>query len=412
MGDKTKEKTFSFRGMKDLSGFLADKDFKNLFILDAVYGFAHFVFMIEFHIFGVSEMVLYNLFSVTYFVALALMMRFMKKVNYNVIDTLQMVEIVIHQILAIYFVGFGAGFEYILLGLSTPLITFSSKQYKNNNYIKCFVAVGIFCACKVLSAFGVLTPVYSVDRVLMNVSSVVITLSTFFIVTKMTLSSYSKLEADVTRQRTEMLKEREKLIKTQNDIINSVANLIESRDESTGVHTMRTSRYTELIAKKLAESDKYKGVITEDYLKHITMAAALHDVGKIKTPDSILNKPGRLTQEEFEIIKKHTADGGEVILKIFSDIENEAYVRMAYDIAMYHHERFDGKGYLAHLCGTQIPLSARIVAVCDVYDALTSERCYKEAYDVETAVNIIVEERGKQFDPDVVDAFLEIRPFF
>lgn len=138
-------------------------------------------------------------------------------------------------------------------------------------------------------------------------------------------------------------------------------------------------------------------------------AASLHDIGKISTPDYILNKPAKLNQEEYEIIKHHSEEGGKIIHKILSDLEDENYVQMAYEIANYHHERWDGNGYPQKLQGDNIPLNARIMAVADVYDALISSRCYKEGYSKEKSTDIILEGRGTQFDPDVVDAFIELR---
>ena len=137
------------------------------------------------------------------------------------------------------------------------------------------------------------------------------------------------------------------------------------------------------------------------------MAAAMHDIGKIKIPDRILNKPGRLTDEEYDIMKKHSIYGAEIIRKAMGDIEETDYITVAYNIARYHHERYDGKGYPDGLKGEDIPLEARVMALADVYDALISERVYKKAFSVEKAKEIILDGSGTQFDPCLVPLFLE-----
>ena len=147
--------------------------------------------------------------------------------------------------------------------------------------------------------------------------------------------------------------------------------------------------------------------LTEEYRSYIAMAAAMHDIGKIKIPDRILNKPGRLTDEEYDIMKKHSIYGAEIIRKTMGDIEETDYITVAYNIARYHHERYDGKGYPDGLKGEDIPLEARVMALADVYDALISERVYKKAFSVEKAREIILDGSGTQFDPCLVPLFLE-----
>ena len=157
---------------------------------------------------------------------------------------------------------------------------------------------------------------------------------------------------------------------------------------------------------KLTECDNYSH-LSEDYIRNVMLAAPMHDIGKIKIPDSILNKPGKLTAEEFEIMKKHAAYGGDIIKKTITNVEEKAYCDVAYNIARYHHERYDGKGYPDGLKGTDIPLEARIMALADVYDALVSKRVYKDAFPKEKAIQIIEEGSGTQFDPALVPIFLD-----
>jgi len=199
----------------------------------------------------------------------------------------------------------------------------------------------------------------------------------------------------------------EKLEHIQRTIFGSFASMVEARSLETGDHIRRVSDYTLRIAEALKKNEKYKDILDEKYINMLILSAPLHDIGKISISDTILLKPGKLTAEEFAEMKKHSAMGADVIRSTMSGLESEAYVKMAMDIAKYHHERWDGNGYPEGLKGEEIPLSARIVALADCYDAMTSKRCYKDAFPDEKALSIIKEERGTHFDPDVVDAFCE-----
>ena len=192
----------------------------------------------------------------------------------------------------------------------------------------------------------------------------------------------------------------------QKSIILSVADMVEERDESTGDHILRTETYVEKLLLKMKKQAKYSH-LTEDYCNNVILAAPLHDIGKIKISDAILNKPGKLTPEEFEIMKKHSEYGGQIILKTMGNIEEKEYCDIALNIARHHHERFDGTGYPDGLKGEEIPLEARIMALADVYDALVSERVYKQAYPHDEAKQIILDGSGTQFDPDLVPLFLD-----
>lgn len=168
-----------------------------------------------------------------------------------------------------------------------------------------------------------------------------------------------------------------------------------------------------MIAEELRKRNLFTEELTEEYIEDLCKAAPLHDVGKIKVPDAILQKPGKLTPEEFEEMKLHTTYSRKIIKTIIGDIEDEHYVGIVEDIAMYHHERWDGTGYPAGLTGDGIPLSARIMAVADVFDALYEERCYKPPIrPVERIVQIMSEGRGTQFDPVILDVFAEMLPMF
>ena len=192
----------------------------------------------------------------------------------------------------------------------------------------------------------------------------------------------------------------------QQSIISSLAAVVEERDENTGDHISRTSGYVQKLITVMKSREAYAH-LSEDYCNNVILAAPMHDIGKIKISDTILNKPGRLSDEEFSIMKQHAAYGADIIRKTMKGVEEEGYFTVACNIARHHHERFDGTGYPDGLKGEEIPLEARIMALADVYDALISERVYKKAFPKEKAVQIIKEGAGTQFDPDLVPLFLE-----
>jgi len=194
--------------------------------------------------------------------------------------------------------------------------------------------------------------------------------------------------------------------KIQQGIISSLAAVVEERDENTGDHIVRTGDYVTAMVRAMKSSGGF-GDLSEEYCKNVVLAAPMHDIGKIRIPDAILNKPAKLTDEEFAVMKKHTSYGAEIIEKTMKDVEEEAYFKVAFNMAKYHHERFDGTGYPEGLKGDEIPLEARIMALADVYDALISERVYKKAYPKELAEKIMREGAGTQFDPRLVELFFQ-----
>ena len=193
----------------------------------------------------------------------------------------------------------------------------------------------------------------------------------------------------------------------QRNIIYTLANMVENRDESTGGHIKRTANYVRLIGSRLLAAGLYPETVNAQYVKRLYDSAPLHDIGKIKITDSILNKPGRLTTDEFNQMKTHTTQGREILLNSLHDIEDGAWLSMAVDMATYHHERWDGTGYPEGLSGEDIPLCARIMAVSDVFDALVTARSYKAAFPYEQAIDIIRGDAGKHFDPVIVEVFLD-----
>ena len=203
--------------------------------------------------------------------------------------------------------------------------------------------------------------------------------------------------------------EMERLNGMQSRVIDSLATLIENRDEDTGEHVIRTKLYVRMIARELSRDSKYRELLTEETVDRFVSAAPLHDVGKIAVSDNILLKPGKLTPEEFEQMKSHTTKGGVMVEKILSGLNEDGLMETAVDIALHHHERWDGKGYPDGLKGEEIPLSARIMAAADVFDALVSPRVYKAPVSPEQALEMMTEESGTHFDPEIIRIVLRMR---
>lgn len=195
-------------------------------------------------------------------------------------------------------------------------------------------------------------------------------------------------------------------LETRDIAIFAMAKLAESRDPETGAHLERVRTYSRLLAQHLATVEKFREQVDAEFIRLIYMTSPLHDIGKVGVPDSVLLKSGRLDDHEFEIMKTHVMIGAETLDSTLRTFPGAKFLQMARDIAGTHHERWDGKGYPAGLAGEQIPLCGRIVALADVYDALTSKRVYKSAFSHHIARSIIVKEAGAQFDADVVDAFI------
>jgi len=203
------------------------------------------------------------------------------------------------------------------------------------------------------------------------------------------------------------------IMMTRDAAIFGMAKLAESRDPETGAHLERIRNYTRTLAAELGNNPKYADVIDDEYVLMIYQSSPLHDIGKVGVEDNVLLKPGKLTPEEFDVMKRHAQIGGDALAATQRwDKTEHNFLSMGREIAYYHHERWDGKGYPKGLKGEEIPLAARIMALADVYDALASKRVYKEPMSHEDACRIILAEAGKQFDPDVVAAFARVEQKF
>lgn len=232
-----------------------------------------------------------------------------------------------------------------------------------------------------------------------------------------------------------MVNEKTAVIERLQDVMSTCfAELVESRDGTTGGHIKNTTRYFSVFLEELSKHEKYRSILTPHYMRSLVRAAPLHDIGKIGINDSVLRKESALDKEEFEHMKTHTSIGGDTFRNIFSSVEgvhhhsqmgadaleriwdtmeipesaDTDFLHIARDMALYHHERWNGTGYPTGISGEEIPLCARILSIVDVYDALTSKRSYKEAYSHEKALEIIIKDRGVFFDPELTDIFISI----
>lgn len=227
----------------------------------------------------------------------------------------------------------------------------------------------------------------------------------------------NELEAKVEEQTNVLRKayrtlknQAEQLMRRNQDIIEILGTVVEYRNMESGEHVKRVGEYTRILAETfMVEYPEYG--LTQDKINVIVSASALHDIGKITIPDSILLKPGRLTKEEFEYMKSHTTRGCE-LLESMKDVLDTQYKKVSYEICRHHHERFDGKGYPDGLAGDAIPLPAQLVSVADVYDALVNERCYKDAFSPEEAFHMIVNGECGVFSPRLMEVFRKVRPEF
>lgn len=192
----------------------------------------------------------------------------------------------------------------------------------------------------------------------------------------------------------------------QRNTVSTLATVVEERDENTGGHIQRTVDYVRALTDRMRLEEHYANV-PESFYRNVILAAPMHDIGKIRIPDAILNKPARLDPDEYNLMKKHSVYGADIISRTMNEKEEREYRRVAFNIARYHHERYDGSGYPDGLKGDMIPLEARIMALADVYDALISERVYKKAYPKQEAVIIIKDGSGTQFDPRLTELFLD-----
>lgn len=220
------------------------------------------------------------------------------------------------------------------------------------------------------------------------------------------------LGQDVTeevRLHEELVASYERIQRIKNSSIFALAKLAESRDGETGSHLRRIQSYCRVLCEQLRARTRHRDILTDRFIQDLVDSAILHDIGKVGIPDSVLFKPGKLGQDEYETMKEHAILGGRALEEAARETGEESFLLMGRDVAYYHHEHWDGSGYPTGLKGEEIPLAARIISIADVYDALTSERRYKKTYSHEEACAILSEESGRKFDPELIREFLEVQ---
>ncbi|MZQ99522.1 MAG: HD domain-containing protein [Acidaminobacter sp.] len=205
----------------------------------------------------------------------------------------------------------------------------------------------------------------------------------------------------------QMIEKEKEIVESRLATIYSLVKLAEMRDDDTGAHIVRVSKFSRLIAEKMKSNEKYKEYLSDTNIDDLAKAAPLHDIGKVGIPDYILSKPGKLSDEEFDIMKKHTTIGASTLNEVRKKFPDNNFIILGAKIALTHHEKWDGTGYPNGLVGEEIPLSGRIMAIADVYDALRSKRAYKPPYSHMETIEIIRNDSGKHFDPEIVEVFLK-----
>ena len=388
------------------------KQGKMVFIASAIFALVyHAAFLIVFWAIGLKQMMFFNFFSVSLFTLITIVST--KQNEFSGTYIFFFIEVISHQMLAYWFLGGEASFQYLILLVGImPILTFGGNFAPAMSYG--FVSISLFIVLQAVTPL--MEPKFIVNDTFITIIKVVnIGVVASVILFGLALYAYivwhmqTNLEEQIAIKTREIEANNQKVEQLQNHIIISLASLVENRDTDTGGHIQRTSEYVELLANKAYKTHYCPDIINERFINLLRRAAPMHDIGKIVVPDHILKKPGRLTQEEFEQMKKHTIEGSRIINEVVAVSDDYDFVEIASDVATYHHERWDGTGYPYNKVGEDIPVSARIMAVADVFDALVSPRCYKEPMSPEIAFGIIEKEAGTHFDPTLARLFLSMK---
>lgn len=372
----------------------------------------HFSLMWIFYSLGVIQMFYFNIGSVLLFVIIDSLVLTYKPAFW--MYTLCFFEVVVHQVLAEYFTGAATNFHYfiLLMGL-LPFIIFTNQPRASM-----FLGGISGAAFVVVEVMGPrFEPIYVLDpKTLFAITTVNVSLFVIVVLALITLFTLFILFvetahiSEINEQAQKIQIQNARVIEMQNNTIIGMANLVENRDVDTGEHVKRTSAYVKLLAEEAKKTLEYRNILTDKYIALVVKAAPMHDIGKIVVPDAILKKPGKLTLDEFLQIQRHTIEGARIVHEVLDDNSDPEYVKIAAEIALCHHEKWNGSGYPQQLEGLDIPVCARIMALADVFDALVSMRCYKEPFSCDEAFQIIQDASGKHFDPVLVDCFMKIRP--
>ena len=368
----------------------------------------HAFYLIIFSLYRIPMMFLFNLVSVLLYMTFVILLKYVKG-SYMFCAYMTMFELYLHQICSVVYFGLLLGFQYLLI----PTIfmgVFMRSDSKLITFFRNFV-VGL-CSLTfivVTISFNGSEALYVFDDGVSNLILIINCVVSFVATAVFVGRIYYSLDDMRSNLHQSVEEKSDRIASLQKKIIISFADIIGARDGNTGKHVKRTSGYVEALMKELRRQNLYPEIIDDKYMRYVCMSAPLHDIGKITISDTILLKPGKLTDEEFDAIKAHTINGKRLIERSMGDIEDEEFLKIAKYVALYHHERWDGSGYPYGLKGTDIPLSARIMSIADYFDAIVTKRSYKEAMPPSVAFNNILSLRGTKFDPVLVDAFLNIR---
>ncbi len=389
-------------------------ELRSKFVALVVTAFAllyHTFILIVFYHLNIYFMVFFNIGSVLFFATSFFLIA--KDKGIVIPFALAIVEVVTHQILAIWFTGAESSFQYLILIIGLLPFLLMGKKIKFQLPAGALLTL-LYIVIAVLSLY--ITPHSPISYTwVLILKSINISVSVMVIFLLILIFSYitelteDLLEHKVITQANALQTQNTKIIEIQNNTIISLSNLVENRDSDTGHHIMRTREYVKLLAEKAQKAGLYSDTLTDHFRELLAKSAPMHDIGKIVVPDSILKKNGKLTDEEFYQIKRHSLEGGKIIRDVLGNSGDEEYITVATEIAEGHHEKWDGTGYPKGIKGEEIPLSARIMALADVFDALVSPRCYKDPFPIDKAIEIIKESSGKHFDPQLAEVFVNHR---
>lgn len=398
--------TPSYNEDKDYSDYAFFTAPLNMFFLICL--LLHACYLVIFSIFGIGMMQLFDATGVVLYATFVILLKYFKG-SWLPCTLLTLFELFLHQICSISFFGLSSGFQYLMI----PLIFLTVFIRKKGRLIHDLRNIIIFLASVsfifMVIYFNDYTPQYILPYEI-NTFLLILNCSMSFLITAVYTSRVFYSVDNKRSELDESVTEKDNAIENmQNEIIIGFANIIEARDGNTGKHVKRTSEYVEALVNELKRNGDFENILTEQYMHDTMLSAPLHDIGKITIPDAILQKPGRLTEDEFSKIKNHTVNGKKIIEESMGDIEDSDFLKVAKSVALYHHECWDGSGYPYGIEGEEIPLCARIMTIADYFDALVAKRAYKEAIPTSVVFENIKEQRGKKFDPIVTDAFLRIR---
>ena len=398
--------TPSYNDDKDYADYAFYSAPLNMFFLACL--LLHSAYLVIFSLFKVPLMLMMDGICVVLYTTFVILLRHFKG-SWLPCTLVTAFELFIHQICTVTLFGLSAGFQYLLIPLMFMSV-FIRKKGAIYRYLRIIIVLLASCTFIFLAVYyNDYMPQYRLPYEINTVLLIMNCIISFLVTAVFTSRVIHSLDAKRSQLDTSVNQKTDEIENMQTQIIISFANIIEARDGSTGKHVKRTSEYVEALVKELHRNGDFQDILDERYMHDVMLSAPLHDIGKITIPDAILTKAGRLTQNEFEIIKKHTINGKEIIEQSMSDIENENFLKVAKSVALYHHECWDGSGYPYGIKGDEIPLCARIMTIADYFDALVAKRSYKAALPTSVVFDNIEEQRGKKFDPVVTDAFLRIR---